>query len=403
LRRVKKDSRYGVKKSVRYARSKKEQAELFSACWSCGCHYACDEVYVQARSKACESPGQHSKDDAYHLLMSSSAIPSSMLAADMMYTVRSFMLQKQVLLFLTVTAGFPQDVRSSRRLSVRNCLTSTSHLSCTPIMLINACQGLLSMPKRLQSASSINCFKQCPRKYYYQYIECLPSKPRPELVRGNVVHEVLEHFFDLDPAGLGNHWRSAMQSRLAQLFVKHWHAADDQWKTMGLSPVELARLKEESVVMLMNWLNHLVSRMDSHPVAERFRQLVPMREHHIESKTHNVHGFIDAIETVDNITSITDYKTSKSAHLSPEYKLQMAVYLLLFKEHFQKLPDKANFFFLRHGPLDVPVDDALVDHARLEVAFVHEQTVDAASKDEYGMQPGPLCSYCDFCGTCFRK
>ena len=49
----------------------------------------------------------------------------------------------------------------------------------------------------MQSPSSINTYKQCPRKHFYQYILNLPTKPSIYLIRGSIVHEVLEKFFDI--------------------------------------------------------------------------------------------------------------------------------------------------------------------------------------------------------------
>ena len=54
------------------------------------------------------------------------------------------------------------------------------------------------MAKRVESPSSINTFLQCNRKYYYQYIEKLPTKPSIHTVRGNIAHSTLENFYALD-------------------------------------------------------------------------------------------------------------------------------------------------------------------------------------------------------------
>ena len=56
----------------------------------------------------------------------------------------------------------------------------------------------LFMAKRLESPSSINTFKQCKRRYYYRYIEKLPTISNIHQVRGNIAHATLEHFFDID-------------------------------------------------------------------------------------------------------------------------------------------------------------------------------------------------------------
>ncbi len=262
------------------------------------------------------------------------------------------------------------------------------------------------MPKRVQSPSSINTYKQCPRKYYFQYVEKLPTKPSPETTRGNVAHHTLEQFFDTDVKGITKKdCRSFLQNRIIELMLKNWDAAKKEWDIHKMTPVQTAQLKEGTVVMLFNWLNHFINRvlaMDCE-FPEAFAKLVPAREEFLESSQYMVRGYIDAIEMVDGKVHIIDYKTSKAARLSQEYKLQMAIYLLLYQEKHGGLPDKASFFFLRHHPLEVKVEQDLVDAAKREIMTIHAKTENAEKRDEYAMQPGPLCGWCNFKIICFPK
>ena len=50
------------------------------------------------------------------------------------------------------------------------------------------------MAKRIQSPSSINMYKRCPRKYYLHYILKKPIKPNIHLFRGSTVHSTIEIF-----------------------------------------------------------------------------------------------------------------------------------------------------------------------------------------------------------------
>ena len=262
------------------------------------------------------------------------------------------------------------------------------------------------MPKRVQSASSINMFKQCPRKYYYAYIENLPTSPSIHTVRGNVVHSVLEDFFDLDITGVTKETaRGFLQDKIIGLLVKHWAEYKKEFDKVCVSPTESAKFKEETVIMLLNWLNHFINQVYSKDGSfeEVFKQFIPIREEFYESSQYMVRGYIDAIERVDGKVHIIDYKTSKSAHLSSEYKLQMAIYLLLYQEKHGGLPDKASFFFLKHHALNVPIEQELVEHARKEILEIHARTEFSASKEDYRMQPGPLCRYCDFYELCYPK
>jgi putative RecB family exonuclease len=262
------------------------------------------------------------------------------------------------------------------------------------------------MPKRVQSASSINSYKQCPRKYFYVYIEKLPTKPSIHTLRGNIVHSVLEDFYDTDPSGVTKeNCRAFLQEKLVTLLVHHWQLQHAQFARLTLTPTELAKYKEESVVMILNWLNYFLHRIyssqDDFPSA--FKRFIPKREEFFESTQHMVRGYIDAIEEVDGKVHIVDYKTSKAAHVSDEYRLQMAIYLLLYQERHGSLPHKASFFFLKHHALEVPVDKELVEVAKREVAAIHAKTECTSEKVDYPMQPGPLCRFCDFNGMCFVK
>lgn len=157
--------------------------------------------------------------------------------------------------------------------------------------------------------------------------------------------------------------------------------------------------------MLLNWLNMFLARVYALPGSfeDAFRKLVPAREQYFESGTFGVRGYIDAIEDVDGVVHIVDYKTSKSPHVSSEYRLQMAIYLLLYQEKHRCLPHKASFFFLKHHAVDVPVEPALVAMAKKEVLEIHARTEFSHAKEEYPMQPGPLCRYCDFHGLCYAR
>ena len=79
------------------------------------------------------------------------------------------------------------------------------------------------MVKRVQSPSSINTFLQCPRKYYYQYIEKLPTKPSIHTVRGNIAHSTLEHFYALDVSSF-THYEKDFKVAIQKLFLEQWTA-----------------------------------------------------------------------------------------------------------------------------------------------------------------------------------
>src|SRR3989338_10922672 len=79
------------------------------------------------------------------------------------------------------------------------------------------------MAKRVESPSSINTFKHCPRKYYYQYIEKLPSLPNIQQVRGNIAHSTLENFYDIDLSKFDEkNYELKFKEIIQKLFFHYW-------------------------------------------------------------------------------------------------------------------------------------------------------------------------------------
>jgi RecB family exonuclease len=258
---------------------------------------------------------------------------------------------------------------------------------------------------RVESPSSIGCFKQCPRKYYYQYIEQLETKPNVHQVRGNIAHSVLESFFDQDVAKLTlDSFELGLMELMQDLLLKEWNKADAKLKSLGLTPAQRQFYFEDTLLMLLNWLNHFVRKVyaieGSFP--ERFARLTPIREELIKSEALQAKGIIDAIENYDGQVRIMDYKTSSHSD-EEEYRLQLAIYTLLYHEKHGKLPDKAGIYFLKDRPKFIDVDQSLLELARREIGLIHSHTQSNKIRD-YPRSPGRLCRWstgqCDFFDTC---
>lgn len=272
-----------------------------------------------------------------------------------------------------------------------------------------------SIATRLQSPSSINTYKQCPRKYFYQYIQKLPTRPSIHLIRGSITHTILEKFWEADATHISK--KSFMEDLtylVKGLFIACWNKERQKLDELRLSKEELEFYKEETIVMLANWLNHMTGRMQEeitrHPdkdFAEIWQRVCPQE---IESEFQNdelmVRGFVDYIEKSGDKIKIMDFKTSKQAKLTPEYKLQLAIYALLYEKTHKRRPDQVGLWFLKHGELVIDVDDALLELARFEITQTHLGTRSNAISD-YPKNVGPLCKWssghCDFYETCFSQ
>ena len=112
------------------------------------------------------------------------------------------------------------------------------------------------MSKRIQSPSSINTYKQCPRKYYYQYIEKLPTKPSIYLISGKIVHKILEEFYNIEELEEEDYEvNSKLMQRLFILLKTYWEESHSELHELGLSDTELKTYFTETQYMLSNWFN----------------------------------------------------------------------------------------------------------------------------------------------------
>lgn len=263
------------------------------------------------------------------------------------------------------------------------------------------------MPKRIQSPSSINTYKQCPRKYYYQYIEKLTTLPNIHQVRGNIAHSVLENFYDIDLPSEQDH-QIYFKTAIQKLLLFFWNKAKPQLDELNLNPDQKKFYFEETMLMLMNWINHFLDSLNQElasglSLPEAFQKLTPTREQRYFSEIHQTQGFIDAIHHLEDEVHLIDYKTNANLDITDEQTLQLAIYSLLYYEKHGHPPSKVGIFFLRHKLKLFKVDPQLLDLARKEISLIHQNTQSKDIKD-YPPKISPLCKYssgqCDFYDVC---
>jgi len=262
---------------------------------------------------------------------------------------------------------------------------------------------------RVQSPSSIKTYKHCPRKYFYQYIAKLPTVPNIHQIRGNIVHAVLEKFFQANMGGIDDgNFPQRLHLIMQDLLVKEWKGDRERLDLLGMSEDQYVRYFEDSMSMLSNWLHQFCEKIRKSPLSfpRAWAALVPReQEQHYQSQKFYVRGFIDAVEEIDGQIRVMDYKTDKDPDIE-KHRLQLAIYALLYKEKHGTLPDKSGIYFLKGGEQHITVDEGLVEFAKREIAMVHEKT-QSLDKKTYPKNITPLCKWstgqCDFYDTCFNE
>jgi RecB family exonuclease len=270
------------------------------------------------------------------------------------------------------------------------------------------------MAKRLESPSSINTFIQCPRKYYYQYIQKLPTKDNIYTIRGNVAHSVLENFFDTDLTDVNlENCEKKFKKILLDLLVKHWQEAEERFATLNLSKDETRFYFEETMFMVMNWANRFIKRLKERTakneasLQQAFKELTPIREQEYVSEKHSVRGFIDAIHDHDDQIQIIDYKTSSSFDLKESMMLQLGIYALLYEQKHGLKPNKVGISFLREKLKMVNVTEELIKNAEQQIEAIHAHTSMTEDIYDYPKKISPLCKWrngqCDFYDYCQKN
>lgn len=275
--------------------------------------------------------------------------------------------------------------------------------------LINIYQLANSMAKRVQSPSSINTYRQCPRKYFYIYNKKLKTLPSIHLVRGSVAHSVLEDFFKIDVDKLPKeNYKVLLKGLLKDFLRKKWSDAKAELEMLDMTEAQRIFYYEETDQMLMFWFDDFMKKLTKEklPFKEAFKMWVPKTEIEYKSEKYMVRGFIDAIHELENEVILMDYKTSKRDKMTDDYRLQLAIYALLYHEKHGMLPSKVGINFLRHGERMLDVDEELLKLAKLEVELIHTNT-ETDEINDYPRKESGLCKWhsgqCDFYDICLGK
>ncbi|MFC1488948.1 RecB family exonuclease [Thermodesulfobacteriota bacterium] len=210
--------------------------------------------------------------------------------------------------------------------------------------------------KKYQSPTSINTYRRCPHKYYLRYIKKLKGKPSIYLVRGIAVHEALAKFYDQNISDV--HDIERLKVTLQTLFHDAWSKQAYIINQLELSQAELAEFYNDSILMLMQWLNRYLNKA-SHTIVN------PKTELKLFSKQHKLMGIIDAVYEHKGNIALIDYKTSKKDTVTDDIKIQMGIYALLYQENFGKKPAMVGVDFLKTGTKKfIRVNDSMIDSAK---------------------------------------
>lgn len=229
------------------------------------------------------------------------------------------------------------------------------------------------------SHSSVKTFEQCKAKYKYQYLDHIQRKTWSHLILGNLAHRTLEIFH-----------KSYIEKRIAKTKLNKLMA-----ESFASAQKEFSTTKEmlsEAYVLLNDYLSTIIQNGMPNVIGTE----VPF-DIQLDDKI-TVRGYIDRIDKIGDRFKIIDYKTTKNVkYLEP---FQLSIYgLWLKKEHPEIEAFDAAYVLLRHKSKEKSYSFNLKD-----LGATNKKLVSYASQiqDEqtWGMNPGPLCKFCDFQSIC---
>jgi CRISPR/Cas system-associated exonuclease Cas4 (RecB family) len=235
------------------------------------------------------------------------------------------------------------------------------------------------MPPKTQSPTSINTYLRCPRKYFLRYIKGYKTKPSIHLITGLAVHQAIARF---TVAHAADDLRSDdKQQVLLEMFDAGWQRQKGKLGRLQLSQGELADHYNASRQMLVTWLGR-------HPIGGIVRPEVEVR---LFSRRHRLMGIVDAIFRQNGAVTLVDYKTGSKAEITRDIKIQMAIYVLLYKDNFGAAPHFVAVDFLKHSiSRRFRVTEGLLQAAADICARIQEATQSTKEKD-YPCRCGGWC------------
>ncbi|GAA7303193.1 exonuclease [Helicobacter pylori] len=237
------------------------------------------------------------------------------------------------------------------------------------------------------SASSLNAFLTCKRRFYYHYIKRFKESPKDEnnSAVGSLLHELLKEAYEKDKNPY------ALEERLVQLLKTRENITPKERldTLIALKKIQAFYVKEK----------------------ERFKAKIKILdlEKSFETTIQGVafKGRIDRIDkTADNEMILLDYKFKSELKLDNMSKTQistdyqMAIYAFALKNLGYKDPIKAFFYDLRKGELleeDEPTLQAKMHYLEFSLIPKLKQEIDFEKTLEV-----KDCEYCSFKDMCNR-
>jgi len=223
------------------------------------------------------------------------------------------------------------------------------------------------MQNKPYSYSKLSIYKQCPRKYKYNYVYKLKRKPadRSALLKGGAVHSILESY--------------PIQST-------HPLASKIQYITDKFLKTELG----------FNYMNRSSTREYKFALNDKLEPIPYTKE-------ALFYGIIDYVCIVDDLLHLIDWKTGKYKDQKWQDYNQLMFYAIYFFKTFKDVNSiKISYVYVEHENLE---NSIILERKYLDnyIRELNNMINNVETDTTFTKQESPLCDWCDFLDACGKN
>ena len=243
------------------------------------------------------------------------------------------------------------------------------------------------------SHTALAAFKDCPRKYEYNYILKIPQPPSGAASFGSSLHNTLNEFYKL-----------VTQSKQASLFEDYQEDLslerlltiyEDKWIPAGFDSREHHdTLKKRGREILENFYEHFKDEVTRIEFLEKGFKL--------KLGQYTITGRIDRADRLpDGTLEVIDYKSGKSkSQKDVDKDQQLMIYALATRDCWSLPASKLTLYFLDEDlKVSTEPDPDKLDKLKGEVI----ETADKINASDFSPTPSKfVCQWCPYNGICDR-
>lgn len=240
------------------------------------------------------------------------------------------------------------------------------------------------------SASSIDTYKQCPRKWKYIYVDDARSLPTIPTVAGTFVHSILEEFYQWDP----EERTEELAKEIARYEWDKMVKLDKAFNALRLSE------QEQKAMRVAAWRS--VKGTWELEIPEEVSVLEVEQEFMLSHDDAWVRGFIDRVQREGDGVGITDYKTGNPP--KQRYKrdklVQVELYALAVQELYEEPVVSAALMYLGREIVQTEINESVLRRTRKRLSDAIGNIRGSLDSGTFEPKTGPLCAWCDFLLDC---